>query len=226
MYCLACQDEIIIQITWANLFQLSQPTAICEECAAGLKLLEGGRCKKCSRTTEEVICSDCLFWERQAEMNTIEFNYSVFVYNEKIQDIVAKWKYRGDYALGEVFRDYVSRAFRKRFSFLNKESLAVPIPLSTERAMERGFNQAYQLADFLPIASSNVLSRKHGEKQSKKSRMERIATENPFFIRKSINKAVVLVDDIYTTGTTLRHAAQLLKQHGCPNVYAFTLIRG
>ncbi len=226
MDCIVCQSEIIMQITWANLFQLSLPRPICDECAAGLNLLGGKQCTKCSRPSIEKICSDCLWWEQQEEMNTIEFNHSIFSYNEKMKAIVATWKYRGDYVLGEIFRDYVSKAFRERFSFLGKESLAVPIPLSGERILERGFNQALQLCEFLPIEHAGILSRIHGEKQSKKTRHERITSENPFFIKQPINKAVVLVDDIYTTGTTLRHAAQLLKQHGCPTVYAFTLIRG
>ncbi|MBP2078904.1 ComF family protein [Oceanobacillus polygoni] len=226
MNCLVCQNEIILQIGWANLFQLSVPRPICEACAAELELLKGNRCRKCSRQLEEQLCSDCRSWEEHKEMDTIEFNYSIFAYNEKMQDIVATWKYRGDYMLGEIFREYVREAFKQKFSFIGKDSLAIPIPLSTERILERGFNQALQLGEFLPIEQANILSRIHGEKQSKKTRMERITTENPFFIRQPINKPVVLVDDIYTTGTTLRHAAQLLKQHGCPSVYAFTLIRG
>src|SRR5690606_12881635 len=98
--------------------------------------------------------------------------------------------------------------------------------LSKERLMERGFKQAKMLADFLPIEMVEPLSRVHGEKQSKKTRQERMIAENPFFIKETINKKVILVDDIYTTGTTLRHAATLLKEHGCPEVYSLTLIRG
>jgi len=51
-------------------------------------------------------------------------------------------------------------------------------------------------------------------------------TVNPFNLVKSLNNPVLLVDDIYTTGRTLRHAAQLLKEAGCQEVYALTLCRG
>jgi len=95
-----------------------------------------------------------------------------------------------------------------------------------ERLQERGFNQAEVLAAFLPIENRSLLTRIHSEKQSKMTRSERISTKNPFEIVGHINKKVILVDDIYTTGRTLRHAATLLKEHGCPQVYAYTLIRG
>lgn len=70
-----------------------------------------------------------------------------------------------------------------------------------------------------------VFSRMFSEKQAKKSRFERIMMKNPFKQTEPFNKPVVLVDDIYTTGRTLRHAAQLLTENGCPEVYALTLCR-
>src|SRR5690625_1097913 len=78
----------------------------------------------------------------------------------------------------------------------------------------------------LPAENKDILTRIHSEKQSKKTRSERLSADNPFVAAKKVNKPVILVDDIYTTGTTLRHAATLLKEQGCPEVYAYTLIRG
>ncbi len=103
--------------------------------------------------------------------------------------------------------------------------LIVPIPLSDERLYERAFNQAEVIAKWIQPEIDLILRREHREKQSKKSRHERITSKNPFILTKTINKPVLLVDDIYTTGTTLRHASTMLKKHGCPRVDAFTLIR-
>ncbi|GGK02986.1 hypothetical protein GCM10007063_26570 [Lentibacillus kapialis] len=140
--------------------------------------------------------------------------------------MISKWKYRGDYCLGKAFaRDYYN-AFNHNLSFMASGTIAVPIPLSKERMAERGFNQAKMLADFLPLKSEEKLTRTHHEKQSKKTRRERVTSSNPFHVTAAINAPVLLVDDIYTTGTTLRHAAYVLKKHGCPAVYALTLIRG
>ncbi|MFC4023860.1 ComF family protein [Oceanobacillus longus] len=226
MICLWCHNQIIPEITWSNLFQLYKPKPICTECEDKLELLHGPRCRICSRQTDEEICSDCLWWEGNLEKDALEFNYSVFAYNEIMQEVITKWKYRGDYVLGEIFRIYFKDTFNERFSVLKKDAVLIPIPLSKERARERGFNQAKALAEFLPVPCTDILSRQDGEKQSKKTRLERIYTDSPFFIEQPINKPVILVDDIYTTGTTLRHAAKLLKNHGCPSIYALTLIRG
>src|SRR5699024_5852153 len=100
---------------------------------------------------------------------------------------------------------------------------------SKERLINRGFNQSLAIAEKLARNTSDiqqVLQRIHSEKQSKKTRSQRIFGKNPFKLIKKTNKSVILVDDIYTTGTTLRHAATLLKQGGCPAIYSYSLIRG
>ncbi|MFD1350104.1 ComF family protein [Oceanobacillus caeni] len=226
MNCAWCDTEIILSLSWANLIMLEKEEILCSECKLGLEWINGNRCDRCSRNTTEKRCADCMWWEEKEKNESLQFNYSIFTYNPFMKEVIAKWKYRGDYYLGYIFENYLMEAFQENFSFLKKNGFVVPIPLSEERLLERGFNQAKMIADFLPIETKELLTRLHGEKQSKKSRMERIISENPFFITESINKPVLLVDDIYTTGTTLRHAARLLKKHGCPNVYALTLVRG
>lgn len=226
MHCLWCNNQIIPEVSWDNLFILTKPKSLCQTCEGELEILQGNRCRRCSRISEDAICSDCKWWDEQSSKDLITFNFSVFAYNPMMQDMIAKWKYRGDYHLGNAFNQYFTRSFHATFSSLEKDAIAVPIPLSNERLLERSFNQAKMLADFLPVETKEVITRVDTEKQSKKTRRERISTKSPFEITKSINKPVILVDDIYTTGTTLRHAGALLLEYGCPKVYAYTLIRG
>ncbi|GAA0589753.1 comF operon protein ComFC [Virgibacillus siamensis] len=224
MDCLWCDNEIIPEINWTTLFMLPEPEKLCQSCRGKLIELDGKRCEKCSRLSSKSICDDCRWWKEHKD--PLMFNYSIFQYNERMQEMVARWKYRGDYCLGEAFRKQFRNGFRQSFSFLTKQAVAVPIPLSHERLMERGFNQAELLSRFLPVPTRNALSRVHGEKQSKKTRYERITAINPFRLSMAVDKPVVLVDDIYTTGTTLRHAASILKDGGSTEIYALTLIRG
>ncbi|GAB3056894.1 ComF family protein [Virgibacillus ainsalahensis] len=226
MHCLWCNSQLIPEISWVTILTLSIPKQLCESCEKELEDLHGSRCSRCSRISEEKICADCSWWEAHPKRDTIVSNHSVFSYNSMMQEMIAKWKYRGDYHLGHVFKQQFTHVFQHTFSNMDKDLVAVPIPLSKERQYERGFNQAKMLADFLPIQTKEVLTRVHGEKQSKKTRRDRILTDNPFEITETLHNTILLVDDIYTTGTTLRHAAGLLKAHGCPNVYAYTLIRG
>lgn len=225
MDCLWCDEEIILNMTWSNFLLLPTKKVLCTNCAGDLNIISGPRCSTCSRAYDGIICPDCQKWRKQTNEEDILKNHSIYTYNTAIQAMVTKWKYRGDYCLGEIFKDPFIQLFEAVFGTLANDPVVVPIPLSQERLTERGFNQATMLADFLPIEKKEILTRIHGEKQSKKTRFERITTQNPFSLNETVKKTVILVDDIYTTGTTLRHAARLLLEAGCPDVYAFTLIR-
>ncbi|WP_099159872.1 ComF family protein [Virgibacillus ndiopensis] len=227
MHCLWCDQVIIPEMSWSNIFFLDKPKNLCDVCESKLEKLTGKRCKRCSRLSDTAECNDCMWWDKHLKgQDSLNSNYSVFAYNSYMQEIIAKWKYRGDYQLGDSFQQLFRNVFLQHFTSLPKEAVAIPIPLSVERMKDRKFNQARVLADFLPLKSIEIITRTDSEKQSKKTRQERLSTKNPFSITETVNKPVILVDDIYTTGTTLRHAATLLKENGCPLVYAYTLIRG
>jgi len=138
--------------------------------------------------------------------------------------MIYQWKYRGDYEVGFSFQQDIMQVFQQLK--IEKGTILIPIPLSSERLAERGFNQASQLADFIPCKNEMLLRRIHGEKQSKKTKQERITADNPFIIEEKVEKPVILVDDIYTTGSTLHKAAAVLKKAGCPSVRSLTLVRG
>ncbi|MCV9884684.1 ComF family protein [Metabacillus halosaccharovorans] len=144
-----------------------------------------------------------------------------------MKDILSTFKFRGDAALAAVFEKEFKTSYKANFKTIKLDA-TIPIPLSPERLYERGFNQAKLLADFLPLPQLDILERTHHEKQSKKSRQERLTSSNVFSISdRSIieGKNILLIDDIYTTGTTLRHAAKRLKDFGATSIYSLTLIR-
>jgi competence protein ComFC len=123
-----------------------------------------------------------------------------------------------------VFHTDFTTAFFRHFS---RNVLLVPIPLSEERLIERGFNQAEVLVSFLSLPLWNVLGRRDHEKQSKKQKSERLIAPQ-FYVKDSrqiAGKDIVLIDDIYTTGATVYHAATQLLQYGASSVSSFTLIR-
>lgn len=104
----------------------------------------------------------------------------------------------------------------------------VPIPLSPVRLYERGFNQSAALIHEAGFTMTELLRRTHSEKQSKKSRFDRIHLHQVFqpLNLNLENRKIILIDDIYTTGSTLYHAAKLLKAGGATSVCSFTLARG
>lgn len=224
--CLYCMEEIDDGLHWERLFQSGDSPVFCHHCSQQLIRLGEKRCARCSRESEVPLCQDCYRWQQYYRKDPLERNVSIFTYNTFMQEVIAKWKYRGDYVIGHSFQSIFQQVFQEAFSKKKKkEIISVPIPLSQMRGSERAFNQAEMLARFLPVPMELALQRKNSEKQSKKSRKERLSMTNPFILSKPLNKSVVLVDDIYTTGRTLRHAAEILKENGSPKVYAMTLIR-
>lgn len=226
--CLICNEEISRKASWTSLL-LGSENVTCDDCFKNLKKVTGPTCPTCCRPQDvETLCSDCGRWEDDpAWENILTKNISVFEYNDAMKEILSTFKFRGDAALVNVFQQTFVESFKNQLASLSFDA-AIPIPLSAERLYERGFNQAKLLTDFLPLPQLDVLKRTHHEKQSKKSRTERLAAANVFSLTtpsKIANKRIVIVDDIYTTGSTLRHAAKLLLQNGATSVSSLTLIR-
>ena len=227
--CLFCDEERNEVLTWRSLLLKVEEKMICEGCESRLEKISGETCQVCSRELEEKFrmgnqCLDCVRWEKDEKWKGyLTKNVSIFHYNEYLKEIIAKYKYRRDYALAEAFVPFL----RERMKSIDFEIITV-IPLSEERLKERGFNQAQAFTDLLGLETVEVLTRLHTEKQSKKSREERISLPQVFQVTKTDviqNKSVLIVDDIYTTGSTLRHAAKILKIAGAREVSSITLAR-
>lgn len=234
-YCLFCQVSYTDTWSWASLLGLSSAPLLCQPCERKLTLIQGDICRICGRSfslfPEEYrqgdCCYDCIRWEEDEEWKGIlQQNRSLYVYNDFLKEVISKIKYRGD---AELMKAFFQRA-RSQFSVITRKAILVPIPLSNERQYERGFNQAGLFALSMNRNVNLVLNRKtHEEKQSKKTRNERMEKKNnPFVVEepsKVDGKRIVLVDDVYTTGTTLRYAAKVLLESGAIHVSSITLAR-
>lgn len=229
MNCLLCHSPYYPIASWRQLLFLEDLDVLCPRCRGAFEMIHGRVCETCGRPLDEAapsLCADCLRWQGDEQWGKVLVkNRSVYVYNDWMKDVVALWKFRGDYVIVEAFRRPFVQAFFRQFG---RGWHVVPIPLSRERLDERGFNQAEALARLLPSPYFPWLARRHSEKQSKKSRRERLDTDNPFFLVDCpplAGKRIVLIDDIYTTGITVRHAARVLLEAGAAEVGALTLIR-
>ncbi|MGM0841698.1 MAG: ComF family protein [Bacillota bacterium] len=229
--CLNCESELVEVMSWRGFFY-REPQFLCDECNQQLERIEGKRCLDCSRSLDDLapglikgdVCLDCHRWEVDSEWKgTLLQNFSLYCYNDFLKEYLAKYKYRGDYVLAKAFSHTIK-------TYLNKieYDLIIPIPLSNERLYERGFNQSTALLEEAEVRPSNILARSHSEKQSKKTRSERLRQEQVFQLVESdlSGKTILLFDDIYTTGTTLRQVAKLLKEAGAEEVSSLTLARG
>lgn len=232
-FCLYCHEEIENTISWSSFFEEKEETSLCRKCEEQLEEIAGPTCHGCGRPLEKLAaqyiigdrCLDCVRWEEDSEWSGfLSKNESIYLYNDFLKEMISQYKFRGDYLLANAFAFRMKEKLRgAKFDYL------VPIPLSKERQFERGFNQSEALIVEAGLKATSLLQRTHSEKQSKKSRAERIHVPQVFRLDGQVdiqNKTIILIDDIYTTGSTLRHAAKILIQSGARCVSSLTLARG
>src|SRR5699024_8558022 len=121
------------------------------------------------------------------------------------------WKYEGEFILIERIRELIDPNLKNKLIELAKTHTIVPIPLSKTRLSERAFNQAALIASLIGEIDETLLSRIDNQKQSKKTKQERINTINNFKVNKKVSGKILLVDNIYTTDTTIRQIKKFYK---------------
>lgn len=137
-----------------------------------------------------------------------------------------QYKFQGDYALREVLQQELVRALHQE-----DYDLLVPIPIDATTWQTRGFNQVTGWLTDQPYFQALTVRASHKDQpQSAKTRAERLMTQQPFrLVEKApallANQRVLLLDDVYTTGRTLRHAAAEIILGGAKAVTSLTLAR-
>jgi len=133
----------------------------------------------------------------------------------------------------------LEKIIRSYFDCLNSSfpclDLVVPIPLHRKKLRERGFNQAELIAKVVAqhlqvrLTKGNLKRIKATVTQTSLDRKERRRNLREAFTVKNRDefqaKNVLLVDDVYTTGTTIKEAARVLKEARVKDVYVFALAR-
>lgn len=227
--CLLCNSSLRNEMPLADLIRLTPlvKSTICEDCSNGfVDLSSSPTCSVCGRKRREGMpdpCHDCQRWANASEVSFV--NTALYEYNPFMKDFMKRYKFNGDYRLRKVFSGQIRQQLRKT------QEVLVPIPVSLDTIATRGFNQVTGLLENLGYADVlKVKVEKKAVRQSEKNRRDRIALNQPFEFNESEknsiqNKAVLIVDDVYTTGTTIRHAATLLYGAGATSVRGFTLAR-
>lgn len=192
-----------------------------------LNLFFPSKCIVCGKLGN-YFCSNCYQKIKKYEIkNQYQNTYFVYKYQDLIRDLIIKYKFED--------KPYIYRAFsesliknKKLCKFLKSYDIIIPVPLHKKRLYERGYNQsdliAHKLAQNLNMKYlQNVLIRKvGGAKQSTKKLQDRIKdvigiyeVKNSELIK---NKNIVIFDDIYTTGSTLKECKKVLINSGAKNV--------
>ncbi|WP_224156179.1 ComF family protein [Leuconostoc gelidum] len=134
-----------------------------------------------------------------------------------------QYKFNGDYDLRVIFNCVLSQ----KINILNAD-IIVPIPVSDHTMVTRGFNQTTGLIEGIQYEQLLKVSAGQKSHQSQFNRKIRMMRKQPFMLIEQVSlegKEILLVDDVYTTGNTLYHAADLLYECGAKNVKSISLSR-
>lgn len=213
----------------------SNPLGLCAACYGKIPWIRQVVCQVCGRAEP---CGDC---QRRGE-RYLSMNRSAVRYDDTMKEWLALYKYRGNEKLEPLFGHMLLHAYRLFPADVNFD-LVTFVPISGERLAERGFNQAERmarrLAGTLRLPVVPLIDRvKHTEKQSFKSRRERLENLSEAFVpasrgtevlmeryRKRDTIRVLLVDDVYTTGTTLNQCAAVIHRIVPAEVYGLCWAR-
>lgn len=150
-----------------------------------------------------------------------------------MQDAVQALKYHGAVSLAQPLGHRLAQAARR--SLKRPPDLIVPVPLSAERQAARGYNQAALIAQVLssdlrvPIHLDALVRTRHTRPQVGLSRADRLTNMTGAFAvppqhRPSVKgRTVMVIDDVHTTGATLRECLEALMQAGATRAYGVTL---
>ena len=156
--------------------------------------------------------------------------YSFGSYEGSLQQLIHLFKY----AKVESLADPLSRFMLQAIPLDSKIDVVIAMPMHWRKQWERGFNQAELLAE--PVArryglklSKNLRRTRYTKSQAGLTETDRRANlRGSFQVRhpeQIAGKRVLVIDDVFTTGSTLRAAAEVLKAAGAGHVSALTLAR-
>jgi ComF family protein len=205
----------------------------CPACLARIEPVSGPLCSGCGRQFPKAAggphyCGLCLTGQYHFERAR-----AVALYTEPFSHVIHRFKYQGVTHALASFHALLERLPEAALS--EPPELILPVPLHAGKLRQRGFNQAALLARaFFPrerqrIKTDLLVREINTEPQTSLSgKARRQNLKNAFALRETElvkGKRVVLVDDVFTTGTTVNECARVLKKAGAARVEVLTLAR-
>ncbi|MBI5665641.1 MAG: ComF family protein [Nitrospirae bacterium] len=201
---------------------------VCTECWQSIRPYTGAKCRKCGRpltSDASTICGDCL-----QDEPAFESARSFGLYEGALRKALNLLKYHNVIRLSKPLSDILLRIETPRVDAV------LPVPIYKKRLRQREFNQSALLAKHLAkgTGSTLVLDSLVKMKDTKpqvglSSNERRENMRNAFGIqnREAIEgKDILLIDDVSTTGATIRECSKVLKKAGAGSIHALTLAHG
>lgn len=198
---------------------------VCPGCWNRIADLGFAFCSSCRGVLEtELTCPDCA-----TEDSRPVFALGHFV--DPLKEIIHRFKYQGYKKLGVELADRLVDSHVDELEKIRADFI-VPVPLHSYREKSRGFNQAAVLSDIIgerlkvPVESNCLLKIRRTKDQAKLDPVERernIKGAFKLFGDTLVGKSVLIVDDVVTTGATIREAGKVLSDSGAKPVAVCTV---
>jgi len=211
------------------------PGPFCLACDAAFWNERAMRCLGCAvslpgsrHAANDYLCDAC-----QRTPPSFDATLALADYRAPLDDLVRSLKFRAQLGLAEEFARRLARAAEDQLPADDWPDVIAPVPLSRERLITRGYNQAWQIAKPLARAlhvkaDATLVNRAlHTAPQSRLgtgARQRNVA--HAFALTRSVRgQHIALVDDVMTTGATLEALAHTLKAAGARCVTNFVVLR-
>jgi len=208
---------------------------LCEKCLNELNFIFPPYCRKCGHPLSEkeargkMLCASCLRKKRFP----FRLSRSALCYDEASKNLILAFKFMDRTENARLLAAMLKVAGEDIFKA--GVDVIVPVPLHYTRLVKRRYNQAALLArelgryTGLPVDCFSLVRHKKTRPQVEFSGFERVRNvKNAFSVphpEKLAGKRVVLIDDVLTTGSTLKECAAALKKAGVRSVDALTVAR-
>ncbi|MCP4354916.1 MAG: ComF family protein [Proteobacteria bacterium] len=153
-----------------------------------------------------------------------------FIYSEQISKLILEFKFHDQEERGHILAKLITPSLKQIENF--ETCLIIPVPIHKKRLLSRKYNQASILSK--KVAKQNKLEHSnealkrikntpHQTGQSKARRMKQL--KNSFLANPNIieNRRIILIDDVFTTGSTANICAKELKNKGAKQVHVLTI---
>lgn len=206
---------------------------ICNECQKEITVIKEPRCQKCGKmlmSGEQIFCKDC-----KKQIHYFDKGVAVFVYHGKIKESIERFKFHNIREYTDFYAEAAGRFYGEIIRGWNIDVM-IPIPIHKTKEIKRGYNQALVFAKSfgnrmeIPVDDSILKRIKSTQAQKGLTRENRYRNlKDAFAVNRDMCKTianVLLIDDIYTTGSTMDICAELLKMAGIKKVYFLCIASG
>lgn len=201
---------------------------ICSDCKGVFYQIQPPVCCRCGRPVgqDEEFCINC----RNRQFSYVR-GFPVWIYNQSMRRSIAAFKYHGRREYASYYGQEFAGLYGEKLKRLSVQAL-VPVPMYPKKQRDRGYNQAelfareignrlgiYVCNDYLLRVRNTVPQKLLGDRQRYVNLQEAFAIDRKKQKYYAGLKKVVLVDDIYTTGSTAEMCTRVLLQAGIEKVY-------